>query len=322
MGLRIRSRLWERITSWLNHEEPHADIPPSDFERLSYEIRPCDVLLVEGRSRVSNVIKSITLSNWTHAALYVGRLHDVDDPEVRELLRAHYNATADEQLIIEALLGEGTIVAPLAKYRDEHLRICRPRELSRRDAQAVINYCARHVGKEYDVRQLFDLARFLFPYNILPRRWRSSLFTHNAGIPTRTVCSSLLAQAFASVRYPVLPVLREDAEGNIHLQRRNFKLFTPRDFDYSPYFDVIKYPVMSFDDLAVYHRLPWDADSVVANSPGDEVVIPAPNPERAGAGASAGREHADRDPEDETPGADTATRPQTSGAGNRGGSGG
>lgn len=306
MGLGIRARLWRRITAWLNHEEPPADIPPSDFERLSYEIRPCDVLLVEGRSRVSNVIKSITLSNWTHAALYVGRLHDVDDPEVRELLREHFNAAADEQLIIEALLGEGTIVAPLARYRDEHLRICRPREISRRDAQAVINYCARHVGKDYDVRQLLDLARFLYPYNILPRRWRSSLFTHNAGVPTRTVCSSLLAQAFASVRYPVLPVLREDADGNIHLQRRNFKLFTPRDFDYSPYFDVIKYPVMSFDDLAVYHRLPWDADSVLANSPGDEVVIPAPNPERTEApvDAPAG--------EDATAG---ATRPPTPEAG-------
>lgn len=293
MGVGIRARLWQRITAWLNHEEPPADIPPSDFERLSYEIRPCDVLLVEGRSRIANVIKSITLSNWTHAALYVGRLHDVDDPQVRELVREHYNAAADEQLVIEALLGEGTIVAPLTQYRDEHLRICRPREISRGDAQAVINYCARHLGKEYDVRQLLDLARFLFPYNILPRRWRSSLFTHNAGTPTRTVCSSLLAQAFASVRYPVLPVLREDADGNIHLQRRNFKLFTPRDFDYSPYFDVIKYPVMSFDDLAVYHRLPWDADSVLANGPGDEVVIPAPNPERTQAATSRGSDRAD-----------------------------
>lgn len=279
MALDIGKRIWNPITRWLNHERPARDVPPSDFERLCYEIRPCDVLLVEGRSRVADVIKSITLSNWTHAALYIGRLHDIDDPAVRECVREHYNADAEEQLIIEALLGEGTIVAPLSKYREEHLRICRPREISRRDSQAVINYCAQHLGKDYDVRQLIDLARFMFPYNVLPRRWRSSLFTHNAGIPTRTVCSSLLAQAFASVRYPVLPVLREDSAGNIHLQRRNFKLFTPRDFDYSPYFDVIKYPVMTFDDLAIYHRLPWDTDSILANGPGDEIVLPGPNPD-------------------------------------------
>jgi len=302
MGRGIRTRLWDRVTAWLNYERPSTDVPPSDFERLSYEIRTCDVLLVEGRSRVADVIKSITLCNWTHAALYVGRLHDVDDPEIRELIREHYNADADEQLIIEALLGQGTIVAPLANYRNEHLRICRPSEISRRDAQAVINYCARHLGKAYDIRQMLDLARFLFPYNILPRRWRSSLFTHNAGVPTRTICSTLLAQAFASVRYPVLPVLREDAEGNIHLQRRNFKLFTPRDFDYSPYFDVIKYPVMSFDDLSVYHRLPWDADSIIANGPGDEVILPGPNPDGLGTQAASDRsdDHAATDEDDQS----------------------
>lgn len=275
----IRAAIWNRITAWLNHERPQHDAPPCDFERLSYEIRPCDVLLVEGRSRVGDVIKSITLSNWTHAALYIGRLHDIDDPAVRELVREHYDADADEQLLLEALLGQGTVVTPLASYRGEHIRICRPRAISRSDAQAVINYCADHLGRDYDVRQLLDLARFMLPYGILPRRWGSSLFTHNAGAPTRTVCSSLLAQAFASVRYPVLPVLREDADGTVRLQRRNFKLFTPRDFDYSPYFDVIKYPVMSFDDLALYHHLPWDTDAVLANGPGDEIVLPAPDPD-------------------------------------------
>lgn len=42
---------------------------------------------------------------------------------------------------------------------------------------------------------------------------------------------------------------------------------------------MIKYPVMSFDDLAVYHRLPWDESAVVANAPDDEIVVPAPDPE-------------------------------------------
>ncbi|MFW5969396.1 MAG: hypothetical protein ACOCP9_02030, partial [Halofilum sp. (in: g-proteobacteria)] len=108
--MRIRDHLWNRITAWLNHERPSQDIPPCDFERLSYEIRPCDVLLFEGRSRVSDVIKLITLSPWTHAALYIGRLHDIDDPHMRERIRAQYEASGDEQLIIEALLGHGTVV--------------------------------------------------------------------------------------------------------------------------------------------------------------------------------------------------------------------
>lgn len=272
MRFAIRARLLDRFVEWLNRERPLDDVPPSDFERLCYEIRPCDVLLVEGRSRVSEVIKSITLSNWTHAALYVGRLHDIDSPEIRARLRSHYAAQADEQLIIEAVLGEGTVVSPLSRYRHDHIRICRPREIRRRDAQSVISHCVQRLGREYDVRQLFDLARYLLPYKILPRRWRSSLFRGRSNAPARTICSTLLAQAFASVRYPVLPVLRQDSDHQVHLQKRNFRLLTPRDFDYSPYFDVIKYPVMAFDDLAVYHRMPWDSDSVFANGPGEEVV--------------------------------------------------
>lgn len=277
----IRETIWNAITAWLNRERPRQDQPPCDYERLSYEIRPCDVILVEGRSRVADVIKYITLSPWTHAALYIGRLHDIDDAGVREWVVAHYDPAADEQLILEALLGHGTIVAPLARYRDDHLRICRPRGIARGDAQAVIRFATEHLGAGYDVRQLLDLARFLFPYALLPRRWRSSLFTHNAGSPTRTVCSSLLAEAFASVHFPVLPLMRADEDGQIELHRRNFKLFTPSDFDYSPYFDVIKYPLMEFGDLATYRRMPWtepaEGPAADAAVPLDQTDVPAPN---------------------------------------------
>ena len=287
MGL--RSAIWRRVTAWLNHEPPRHDTPPCDFERLSYEIRAGDVLLVEGRSRVAQVIKSITLSNWTHAALYMGRLHEIDDPRMRERVREHYPAAADEQLLLEALLGHGTIVTPLTEYSGDHLRICRPTHLERRDAQAVINYCADRLGTDYDVRQLLDLARFLVPYGILPRRWRSSLFTHHVGAPTRTVCSTLLAEAFASVHYPVLPILREDDRGGLRLHKRNFKLFTPSDFDYSPYFDIIKYPMMSFDDLAAYRRLPWDPETLSVVKPvGDGSASGAETP-AAGDSSAAGK---------------------------------
>ncbi len=317
MLLGVRARLVDRLIEWLNRERPLVDVPPSDFERLCYEIRPCDVLLVEGRSRVSEVIKSITLSNWTHAALYVGRLHDIDAPEIRARVSSHYPAEADEQLIIEAVLGEGTVVSPLSRYRQDHIRICRPREIRRRDAQSVINHCVQRLGREYDVRQLFDLARFLLPYKILPRRWRSSLFRRGSAAPSRTICSSLLAQAFASVRYPILPVLRRDGDDQVHLQKRNFRLLTPRDFDYSPYFDVIKYPVMAFDDLTVYHRMPWDPDSVFANGAGEEVV-PEAEPEQAPdleSGPSAAQaETARLTPVEEGP--ETAAAPEQAGSGN------
>lgn len=262
MQIKLAYWIWQKIINWLVAESDPPAFPMSDFERLKYEIRPGDVILVEGRTRVSDIIKTITLSSWTHSALYIGRLHDIEDEETRNIIREHCQANESEQLIVEALLGQGTIVDTLAKYKRDHLRICRPIGLTHKDAQQVISHAVSRLGSRYDVRQLLDLARFLFPYHFIPRRWRSSLFAHNAGTQTKTVCSSMLAEAFAYVQYPILPVLQKDEDGKIHFLRRNFKLYTPRDFDYSPYFDVVKYPVFDFDDLTFYRRLPWSREGI------------------------------------------------------------
>ncbi|MCW8957296.1 MAG: YiiX/YebB-like N1pC/P60 family cysteine hydrolase [Gammaproteobacteria bacterium] len=278
---RIRKSIWNRIVWWLSFEKAEHKLPMSDFERLRYEIRPGDVILVEGRSRVSEIIKTITLSNWTHSALYIGRLHDIEDPNLRDYIRSRYNGETDDQLIIESLLGEGTLVDSISKYRDEHIRICRPNGITRRDAQKVIAYAINQLGTYYNVRQILDLARFMFPYSLLPRRWRSSLFEHNAGAPTHTVCSSMMAEAFSSVHFPILPVLHRDSDGNLKLYKRNTKLITPKDFDYSPYFDVIKYPILDFDELAIYRKMPWSKDGVILNDENENFIPPVdiPNPE-------------------------------------------
>ena len=59
--------------------------------------------------------------------------------------------------------------------------------------------------------------------------------------------------------------------------RRNTRLITPSDFDYSPYFDVIKYPMLDLDDLAVYRKLPWDNSGVHCNDPGDCLILDRSN---------------------------------------------
>jgi hypothetical protein len=269
----MRNWLMDKFTAWLVHEHPRPGLPMFDFERLAAEIRPGDVLLVEGRSRVGAIIKNITQTIWTHSALSIGRLRDMD-PALRALVEKHYCGDADQPLLIEALLGEGTLVTPLGKYRGEHLRLCRPRHLTPDDSRHIAEYAARHLGNDYDFRQLVDLARFMLPYGLLPRRWRSTLFAYHAGIPTRTVCSSMIAAAFAEVHYPVMPVVRRDPDGVLRLFRRNPRLYTPRDFDTSPYFDIIKYPVLHLDGLASYRRLPWSRDGRVCNDEHD-CFVPA-----------------------------------------------
>ena len=274
---KIRNSIWDKIVGWLSANREDSNMPMSDFDRLRYEIRPGDVILVEGRSPISEIIKTITLSSWTHSAIYIGRLHNIDDPMLRQFIQKFYQGEMDDQLIIESQLGVGTIVDNISKYRDDHLRICRPTSITRHDSQKVIAYSINRLGTNYNVRQIFDLARFLFPYGLLPRRWRSSLFEHNAGTPTHTVCSTMMAEAFASVHYPILPVLHRNEDGHLIMYKRNTSLITPKDFDYSPYFDVIKYPILDFDELAIYQRMPWGKDGIVLNDEHD-ISMSTPKP--------------------------------------------
>jgi hypothetical protein len=269
---KIRDLVWDKTVDWLTYEGDNPKIPLSDFDKLRYELRPGDVLLVEGRSNVSDIIKAVTQSIWTHSFLYIGRLHDIDDLDVRKRIAKFCNCPPEEQLIIESLLGHGTIVNCLDKYNGEHLRICRPKGLTRKDAQQVINYAVHQLGTDYNVRYVMDLARFLFPYWWIPKRWVSTLFEHNAGRPTKTVCSVMMAEAFASVHFPIRPVLHQDEHGNLTLYRRNTRMITPSDFDHSPYFEIIKYPLLDLDDLAVYRKLPWDRSGVHCNVNGDGVI--------------------------------------------------
>ena len=281
--------LGKKIVGWLTAEQASANPPPCDFERIRYEIRPCDVVLVEGRSRISEIIRTITQSPWSHSALYIGRVHDIDDEELREKVLSFYTGDPNEQLIIEAWLGEGTVVEPLTKYSGDSLRVCRPAGLARQDSQKILKFALHHLGFEYDLRQLMDLGRFLFPYSIIPRRWRSSLFEHNAGVPTRSVCSSMIAAAFASVKFPVLPMLEERRDGSLRMVPRNSRLFTPRDFDYSPYFDIIKCPHLGFGKHPTYRELPWDRRGRICDADG-ECYVPTMQPDPQPTEQNYGRE--------------------------------
>ncbi|MBK8455137.1 MAG: YiiX/YebB-like N1pC/P60 family cysteine hydrolase [Thiofilum sp.] len=253
-----RDWLWNKGITWLNTEPNRQDLSAlTDFDFLEREVRPADVILFAGQTRVSRVIQTIVLSPWTHAALYVGRINDIRDPIARARLAEFYQGDPNEPLVVESLLGKGTIVNPLTKYKHEHLRICRPAGLTWSDADKVVNFAIEHLGLDYDIRQLLDLARFMFPYAILPRRWRSSLFQHNAGNPTHIVCSSMIARCFQQVRYPILPVVKNEQNEQVRLYERNFRLITPSDFDYSPYFNVIKYPAWNASKEPVYRTLPW-----------------------------------------------------------------
>jgi hypothetical protein len=245
-------------------------ILPNDLERLRHSLLPGDVVLVDGDQRVSEVIKYLTQSTWSHAVLYVGDEVVRRYPERRTLLSAAHGSDA-QHMVVEALL-EGVIASPLSKYATFNLRICRPRGLRREDLARILDEVLGQLGHRYDLRNLLDLGRYFFPVSLIPRRFRRRALQLGSGLTTQVICSSLIGRAFQNVGFPILPAVSPGPPGPparwrdrllgrspypAVFRRQPPAIITPRDFDLSPYFEIVKLgpiEIPTFD----YRRIRWD----------------------------------------------------------------
>ena len=189
----MSERVGRYLARYLDEPESgYEPFTPSDAQGLRAALKPGDVLLVEGNNHVSGVIKYLTQSTWSHAALYVGPIGD------------RVTAEGEALVLVEANIGQGVMAAPLSKYARYHTRICRPINLTEEDCARVCTYAAERIGFDYDLKNIIDLLRYLFPLPV-PQRWRRRMIALGSGHPTRIICSALIAQAFETVRYPILP---------------------------------------------------------------------------------------------------------------------
>jgi hypothetical protein len=232
------------ISGYLQKEVPgYEPFTPSDPEHLRGIMEPGDVLLVEGNSRISGIIKYLTQSTWSHAALYVGPIDGAAEPD------------GEPHVLIEANIGEGVTSSALSKYFPYHTRLCRPVGLSHEDRHTVCRYAINRIGFGYDTKNILDLMRYLFPLPV-PQRWRRRMIAIGSGDPTKIICSALIAQAFDAVRYPILPKItragsRKARREILHI--RDSSLYMPRDFDISPYFEIVKPTIVSGFDYTALH---------------------------------------------------------------------
>lgn len=254
----ISKWLYKKLIKYFVKDKPHPPSPLCDFQHVCHELQLVDVILVEGRSRIDKVIQHITLSSWTHSALYIGRLEDIQDPHILDRIQKHYKGKPADQLIIESNVGRGTYISKIQVHKNEHLRICRPAGLAVHDAQHVIAHATESLGRSYDIRQFFDLGRLFLKSIFIPPKFRSKLFEYNPNKTTEEICSTMVAEAFMSVKFPILPLIRKKNNEVCELIHRNPRLYVPSDFDYSPYFKIIKYPIFNLEQPAHYRNLPWN----------------------------------------------------------------
>jgi hypothetical protein len=254
----IAQHIGEWLGRWLTQAaHAHGVSAPIRPDLLAATLRPGDVLLVEGNTRVSVAIKYLTQSTWSHAALYVG---DV---------KSRHGRACAPHCFVEADIVEGVRMVGLANFGGLHCRICRPVNLTPEDRQHLIDHALGRVGHRYDLKNVFDLARYLIPTPPVPQRWRRRMLSLGSGDPTRAICSTLIAQCFQAIRYPVLPTVEVQPDATRDcpdcvkevLRIRHHSLYVPRDFDVSPYFQVVKPTLeLGFD----YRDLHWHNPETVA----------------------------------------------------------
>ena len=242
---RLLQRIGLSIANYLSQPaSQYTHFSLEDTDSLQTHLIPGDILLVEGNQRISTAIKYLTQSTWSHAAIYIG---DITDTKT--------GVTLHHQLI-EADLVLGVVAVPVEKYSDVNTRICRPVGLNDNDQAVVIDYMLNSLGKTYDQRNIIDLARYLFPTPPIPSNYRRNLLRLGSGDPTRAICSTLIAQAYQSIQYPILPAVNQRGDyKKLLFQLRHHSLFVPRDFDTSPFFNIIKPAIPSHFD---HRNVQWD----------------------------------------------------------------
>lgn len=276
----LRGWITDRILDFLIEPLPHYEQRGwNNPESLRRQIRKGDVLLVDGDSRISLIIKYLTQSSWSHAAIFIGdELLRRGGSQAEEARRAFGEEAA--WLMVEAL-PEGVVASPLSKYIDFNIRLLRPHRLRPDHLKTILGNAVAAIGWRYDMRNVIDLARYLIPVRLVPYRFRRAALHFGSGAPTEVICSSLIAMLFHKVRFPVLPQVDVPGELPDSVPRRGAllsrifgyessqftglfrmrhpSLLTPRDFDLSPYFEIIKFNVIAqggFD----YQHIHWVED--------------------------------------------------------------
>jgi hypothetical protein len=280
MGLRraIAERLAEILSQPLSYYERRGW---NDVAALRRHIRKGDVVLIEGDTRIAGVIKYLTQSSWSHAALYLGDELVRRPGPLRDRTLAQFGDQA-QHLILEAL-HEGVVVAPLNKYVDFNIRVCRPFKLKPEHLQRIFDDAIAAIGWRYDLRNVLDLARYFLPVSLVPARFRRDALHFGSRLPTEVICSSLVGRLFGTVGYPIMPLEASGASSSVRPERaerpgwfrrllgressedytglfkmRHPTLLTPRDFDLSPYFEIIKFNVLA-DGPFDYEKIQWEA---------------------------------------------------------------
>lgn len=222
----LRDRCFQLLSAYLGQSvQPNGESADNAAEVVPpLALRRGDVLLTGGNTRMASIVRRITRSPWAHVAIYVGPLEAGPDP----------------RCIVEADVVAGVRTIRLSSLAGQRVRVLRPARVSEFDKSRLSEWIVARVGDPYDVVHAWSLGRCFLRMLFGPGR-------PSAGLPAgpardsagngaaRFICSTLLAQAFLLIGYPIIPTRL----GGPNSSEASHLYVIPEDFDRAPLFDVI-----------------------------------------------------------------------------------
>jgi len=244
----LRKTILRKLENEKKHYEQRAY---NNLSKLYSVIQPGDIVLVEGRSDMSRLIKLFSSSHWSHVAMYVGKALIESDHKDEGVYLKRYGEDANHMLV-EAFSDKGVIATPLKKYKDYNIRLCRPYGILESDLNNVIEQVIGRLGMHYDDQNIMAIALMVVQALWQKKNNRTLRACLGNCNDFQVICSGMIAQAFQSVGYPIVPALLPQSskdtfnENNPYgggLIMRHYTQITPKDFDLSPNFEIIKYNI-------------------------------------------------------------------------------
>jgi permuted papain-like amidase YaeF/Yiix C92 family enzyme len=214
----VRARFLSALAVFLTQPvKRYSPATTADPESLSAVLRNGDVLLTEGNTRAAALIKRITRSTWSHVSMYVGPLEDGPNPPC----------------IVEADITQGVRSIRLSELEGLNVRVLRPIGLNDAVRSRLAEWVVSRIGGEYDLKHAWMLARSFL--RLPPKLSIPPAPNGIAESATRFICSSLLANAFALVGYPILPIHTAATA----VSTADHRYVIPGDFERASVFEVV-----------------------------------------------------------------------------------
>lgn len=191
------SRLTQLFHNWLleDLEEPVI----REHDEFMLRLRPGDIVLVQGRTRVAKYIGKLTKSQWTHAALVT---YHTDD-------HGYYKG-------IQAEIGTRTGYIDLGTLRHSKMCILRPVNMTGADITKTLRHAETHIGMLYNLRHILDWLRYLVMPTEFLRRAKSCLFNKTLMPRDREICTYMIAKSYQAGGVRLADNLRTIAPGDLY----------------------------------------------------------------------------------------------------------